>query len=116
MTLSARKLNWQDWPILGRWSVEPSHPVLAGHFPGQPLVPGALLLSWLATNVRRAHSREVIEIREARFQGAALPGANLEARVLANSAPNTFRFAIVETASLSVMASGTLVLADEITP
>ena len=30
--------------LVGSFSIPPDHPCLPGHFPGQPLVPGALLL------------------------------------------------------------------------
>lgn len=115
MTPPARKLDWQTWPVLSHRQVDTNHPVLAGHFPGQPVVPGALMLSWLAGDIKRSTGREVLEIREARFQGAALPGSSLESRISTNA--NTLRFAIVETgAQPRVMASGTLVLSDEATP
>lgn len=105
-----KKLDWSTWPVLGRWQVDAGHPVLAGHFPGQPVVPGALLLSWLAEDVRKSTGREVLEIREARFQGAALPGAALESRTQAGA--NATRFVVVEAgAPPRIIASGSLVLA-----
>ncbi|WP_423454390.1 hypothetical protein [Ottowia sp. VDI28] len=108
----ARQLDWSTWPVLNRWQVEADHPVLAGHFPGQPVVPGALLLSWLASDVRRATGREVLEIREARFQGAALPGATLESRTSASA--SAMRFVIIEAGTPArVVASGSLVLSGE---
>lgn len=33
------------------WVVPPDHPVFAGHFPGRPIVPGALLLDRLLAGI-----------------------------------------------------------------
>lgn len=72
----------EPW-ISGTFSVAPEHPALAGHFPGNPLVPGVLLLQRVLnllaehepcrcpvtlTNVKflmplRAHDHCSIEIR-----------------------------------------------------
>lgn len=108
--------DWHTWPILGHWEVPADHPVFAGHFPGQPIVPGALLLSWLFANVERASGLAVTEVREARFQGAALPGTSLESRTL--SGPVTTRFVILAASPLGsgsdatrLLASGSFVLA-----
>lgn len=55
------------------------HPVFAGHFPGQPIVPGALLLD-LAIHAINAHSqRSVQHISQAKFLSPALPGEAIEA-------------------------------------
>jgi len=55
---------------------EPGHPSTLGHFPGNPIVPGALLLSavldgiqaWLGTGFAP------FQIRSAKFQRPARPG------------------------------------------
>ena len=108
-----KSMDWQAWPVLGRWEIAPDLPVLAGHFPGHPVVPGALLLSWLIDDVQRLNGARVASVREARFLGAVLPGATLESRFLAGTA--TSRFMIVETSPAQgrLVASGTLVLASE---
>lgn len=113
-----KSIDWQAWPVLGRWGIAPELPVLAGHFPGHPLVPGALLLSWLIDDVQRMNGARVASIREARFLGAASPGAMLESRFLTGAA--TSRFVILDISSGQespaqgrLVASGTLVLASE---
>ncbi|MET4574938.1 hypothetical protein [Ottowia thiooxydans] len=106
-----RILNWQDWPVLGRWQVSPDHPALEGHFPGTPVVPGALLLSWFLQQLTRSTGCAVAEIRETRFSGVALPGAQLESRVSVNGMDT--RFAIVDSSSepARVVASGWVIVA-----
>ncbi|WP_051236763.1 hypothetical protein [Ottowia thiooxydans] len=105
-----KALNWQEWPVLGHWQVSLDHPVLDGHFPGQPVVPGALLLSWLLQELSRFTGREVAEIRDSRFPGVALPGAHLESRI--SSSDTSTRFVIIDSSSepARVVASGSVLL------
>ncbi|MBY4594090.1 hypothetical protein [Ottowia caeni] len=108
--------NWQSWPTLGHWEIPANHQVFAGHFPGLPVVPGALLLSWLIANLQDTRGLAVKEIREARFQGTALPGTALESRTLAG--PVTTKFVILAlnpidsgSQTMRLIASGSVVLA-----
>ncbi len=51
------------------WSLPPEHPVFRGHFPGNPIVPGVMLLEWVLGEVAQALSRApaALRIREAKF-------------------------------------------------
>ena len=99
--------------MLGGWQVSPDHPALEGHFPGMPVVPGALLLSWFLQQLNRSTGSVVTEIRETRFSGVALPGAQLESRVSVNGIDT--RFAIIDSSSepARVVASGWVVVANK---
>lgn len=57
--------------------VSEGHPCFAGHFPGNPLVPGALLLSWVAAHFRVASGGEVVAIKNAKFLRPVRPGDKL---------------------------------------
>lgn len=48
-------------------TIDPEHPSLPGHFPGDPIVPGAILLDHAITNVERAFGRKVAMILAAKF-------------------------------------------------
>lgn len=44
------------------------HPCFPDHFPGQPIVPGALLLQWILSRVRSEFTEfSIIEIRSMKF-------------------------------------------------
>lgn len=91
-----------------RWTVAPDHPALAGHFPGNPIVPGVLLLDAAlhavaaATGLALAHC----EISSVKFLSPARPGEELtiEHSVLAGGA---VRFDIV--AGSRKIVSGSIV-------
>ncbi len=55
--------------------IAPDHPSLAGHFPGEPIVPGALLLARVATSLRASFPRSSpAELRWAHFHVPLRPG------------------------------------------
>ncbi|WP_407276048.1 AMP-binding protein [Halothiobacillus sp. DCM-1] len=58
-------------------------PLFAGHFPGNPLVPGALLLDWFLGAVQAAlHAeRSALGIEQAKFLHPVRPGVRVEYRL-----------------------------------
>lgn len=92
------------WPLLGTWQVPADHPVLAGHFPGHPVVPGALLLDWVL-GLMTLPSDAIASVREVRFHLAARPGVRLMAHGITDA--GRARFAIVD-ADGQHMCSGAL--------
>lgn len=71
------------WPLLLReprnrreasLCVGVDHPCLPGHFPGEPIVPAALLLDQVATTAERAWPMRVAGIAQAKFRNALAPG------------------------------------------
>ena len=47
--------------------IDQGHPSIAGHFPGDPIVPGALLVDHIVCNVERTFGRRVVSIAAAKF-------------------------------------------------
>ena len=56
------------------FSVPDEHPVYAGHFPGRPIVPGAMLIAWI-TNALRDEGVQIAAVRSCKFLLPVLPGA-----------------------------------------
>lgn len=61
---------------VARWSIEASLPALDGHFPGQPVLPGALLLDWALATLVPAGAAPV-RVRSAKFIAPVQPGCTL---------------------------------------
>ena len=60
------------------FSVSPTHPALPGHFPGQPLVPGVVLLEQVALGLRAWRDERLARVAEAKFVALLLPGESAE--------------------------------------
>lgn len=56
-----------------RITVPDSHPALAGHFPGRPIVPGALLLSLIAAQLSERVGQPLCATSKLRFHQPLLP-------------------------------------------
>jgi 3-hydroxyacyl-[acyl-carrier-protein] dehydratase len=87
--------------------VAADHPAFAGHFPGHPIVPGALLIDLAIRAVAQATGRQISAVAQAKFLSPALPGEALA--VVFDVSADSVRFDIESTASESAsrkLASG----------
>ena len=57
-----------------RFTVPADHPSLAGHFPGQPIVPGALIVARVARALRARFGQRPGTLATARFHATLEPG------------------------------------------
>jgi 3-hydroxyacyl-[acyl-carrier-protein] dehydratase len=57
--------------------VPDSHPCFEGHFPGAPLVPGALLLKWIEQALHQQYGKPILRIKQIKFHAPITPGAKL---------------------------------------
>ncbi|WP_426701268.1 hydroxymyristoyl-ACP dehydratase [Rhodanobacter sp. Col0626] len=55
------------------FSLASQHPVLPGHFPGRPLVPGVILLEQVALALRAWRDQRLARVLEAKFVAPLLP-------------------------------------------
>ncbi|MEO5733306.1 MAG: AMP-binding protein [Rubrivivax sp.] len=70
-------------PLQQQWTVPPDHPAFDGHFPDHPLLPGAVLLSWVMQTVAEHPPLALLlgprpRIDSVKFLSPAAPGAKLE--------------------------------------
>jgi 3-hydroxyacyl-[acyl-carrier-protein] dehydratase len=91
-------------------SVAADHPAYAGHFPGQPILPGVVLLDEVlqALALRQGLDAAVGQIRSAKFPSPVKPGEPLHLHYTATAA-GVFRFEVM--AGQRVVASGVLAFA-----
>jgi 3-hydroxymyristoyl/3-hydroxydecanoyl-(acyl carrier protein) dehydratase len=54
--------------------VDSDHPSLAGHFPGDPVVPGVLLIDRMQQALLRLTGRELVQLKQVKFTSALRPG------------------------------------------
>jgi 3-hydroxymyristoyl/3-hydroxydecanoyl-(acyl carrier protein) dehydratase len=71
--------------------IDPSHPALAGHFPGNPVVPGVVVLERVAAALR-AWRGERVEKLDAKFVQPLLPGE--DAMIELRAEARCIRFAV----------------------
>jgi 3-hydroxymyristoyl/3-hydroxydecanoyl-(acyl carrier protein) dehydratase len=59
-----------------RFEISPAHPALPGHFPGNPVVPGVVLLERVLDAARAALGREpeLVELAQVKFLTPLKPG------------------------------------------
>src|SRR5687768_10340293 len=104
---------------LERATVKADHPMLAGHFPDHPIVPGAWLLAWIVAAATRqlvAESRSIAAIKRVKFLRPLAPDQPFECTLTLRAsgdtaqsgAKDTMRFAV--TSNGSVIAEGSLLL------
>ena len=72
-----------------------AHPALPGHFPGQPLVPGVLLLEQVALALRSWRGLRLARVLDAKFMVPLLPDQAAQLELTDTGAPNSrIRFVI----------------------
>jgi 3-hydroxymyristoyl/3-hydroxydecanoyl-(acyl carrier protein) dehydratase len=74
--------------------VSPSHPALAGHFSGNPIVPGALILTYVQEAAVKATGGYVIGVMLAKFHAPLKPAQPFKIELQANG-PEVVRFRVM---------------------
>jgi 3-hydroxymyristoyl/3-hydroxydecanoyl-(acyl carrier protein) dehydratase len=87
--------------------IRPDHPTLAGHFPGNPIVPGALLLGEITYALEQGWGRDwkVAAITVAKFSSLLRPGERFDI-ILESSGDDQVKFSIA--CGTRPIASGSL--------
>lgn len=66
-------------------AIPSEHACYAGHFPGNPLVPGALLLKWIFAAVEQALCCKIVRAKQIKFLAIVKPGDHLTLEIAAGS-------------------------------
>jgi 3-hydroxyacyl-[acyl-carrier-protein] dehydratase len=83
--------------LLSEFTIPANHPALAGHFPGQPVVPGVVLLDAIYAAIRAIEPLSLRAIPVVKFRKPVLPDERIEVRL---------QFAAVESAAVRVDFQG----------
>lgn len=86
------------------------HPSLRGHFPGNPIVPGVVLLDAVIANVEAAIGRRINRVAQAKFHSALRPGENAVAECFLNNVTVNFRASARRGSDMVQVVSGSLTL------
>jgi 3-hydroxymyristoyl/3-hydroxydecanoyl-(acyl carrier protein) dehydratase len=84
--------------------IDAAHPALAGHFPGNPVVPGVVVLERVAAALQAWHGQRVGKL-DAKFVRPLLPGEDAVIELHAES--TCVRFTVARTDGVA-LARGTL--------
>lgn len=71
--------------------VDAAHPCLPGHFPGQPLVPGVVLLEHVAQALRAWRGQRLARVLEVKFVAPLKPGETAQVQLQGSASPWQFR-------------------------
>jgi 3-hydroxyacyl-[acyl-carrier-protein] dehydratase len=84
-------------------AISERHPALPGHFPGNPIIPGVLVLARVVNAVDAAFNRKVREIPVAKFHAPLRPAERFEIE-LSQAGPHSVKFRV--TRGETLIASG----------
>ena len=82
-------------PYTARFDIPPDHPCFPGHFPGQPILPGVLLLERVMSLAQTSLRQPLNEctVYNVKFLAAVAPGDALDVQ-LASTNPNEYKFTV----------------------
>lgn len=89
-------------------TISADHPALAGHFPGDPIVPGVVLLHRVCRAVLATHGRRIVAVPAATFHARLRPAETVD---IILDAPRGNRVAFRVFRGEVIIASGTLAMA-----
>ena len=86
--------------------VPDTHPSLPGHFPGQPVVAGVILLDLFAAHLERAGFGALQHLSAVKFRSPLMPGQIAEMRIRVDG--NQVRFRVMRDDELLTSGEGEL--------
>lgn len=102
-------------PITATGRIPASHPSLPGHFPGQPVVPGVVILDMVDTIARDHGLGSVAALPRAKFLAPLLPEIEFRVEIDPPGASGLRAFRVVRegTETPELLCSGQLELHDD---
>lgn len=94
------------------FTVEASHPALAGHFPGRPIVPGVLLLDHVIQRLRACTGRTVTHLPRVKFTATLKPQERACVQLQLRESAVSFRITASRAGQQQLIAEGTAVLGE----
>lgn len=87
----------------------PDHPTGAGHFPGNPIIPGALLLAEVLRSLGNATGQHFVacQVKSAKFLHPVRPGDNVEIEYASAVQGTNFKCTVAGTPVLTGTLSAT---------
>lgn len=97
-------MNTAGPELHGSFTVPADHPCLAGHFPGDPIVPAVLLLdlSCALLGQLRPELGPLHEVRMVKFMLPVRPGETVQAVFTPGGAPGSLRFSCATATGVAV--------------
>jgi 3-hydroxyacyl-[acyl-carrier-protein] dehydratase len=93
------------------------HPSLPGHFPGDPIVPGVLLLDNVLAHLQKATGRRVSCLHQVKFTSALRPNEQANAQCQVDGERASFHLTAQRNGTAVTLARGSLSLQiDEMPP
>ena len=90
-----------------------THPSLPGHFPGNPIVPGVLLLDHVLVTLQKATGRRVSCLQQVKFMSALRPEERAHASCEVEGAGASFRVTAQRNGAAVTLAGGSLLFQTE---
>jgi len=87
-----------------------NHPAFAGHFPGRPIVPGALLVDLAVRAVEDATGRQITGIAQTKFLSPAIRGEALSLMFERTDTSVRFEIETVSESAVRKLVSGRFTL------
>lgn len=93
-------------PLDFEFQVPAAHPSLAGHFPGNPVVPGVLLLDHVVARLSAMVGRDMVRIQRVKFSSVLKPGEVASAQCLLDGERASFSVSVSRGSVRILVAEG----------